>query len=122
MTNPAEQDLVDQYFVGTSNVDDSYSRLHKMHVENKRLQEDVFGYRAGFFILLSLMVAWGIALTFNRTPTRHLNSCEALKYYLGALNEASSSLPIETHRLLDAQAAACTEDDLGSFDDGNPNH
>jgi hypothetical protein len=37
-----------------------------------------------------------------------------------ALDEASSSLPVETRQFLDTQAAACSDDDLGSFDDGNP--
>jgi hypothetical protein len=86
----------------------------------RRLQEDVFGYRAGFFILLGLMVIWGVALMVNRTPPLHLNACEALKYYLGALDEASTKLPVETRQLLDSEAAACPEDDRGGFVDGNP--
>jgi hypothetical protein len=71
-------------------------------------------------MLLGLMVIWGVALVANRPPPLHLNSCEALKYYLSALDEASSSLPVETRQFLDTQAAACSDDDLGSFDDGNP--
>jgi hypothetical protein len=107
---------VDQYFVESPNVDDPVARLQDM----RRLQEDVFGYRTCFFMLLGLVVVWGVALVVNRTPPLHLNSCEALKYYLGALDEASSSLPVETRQLLDTQAAACPDDDLGGFDDGNP--
>ena len=71
-------------------------------------------------MLLGLNIIWGVALMANRTPPLHLNSCEALKYYLGALDETSSPLPIETRQLLDNLAAACSDDDLGSFDDGNP--
>jgi hypothetical protein len=116
-----ETDLVDQEFTaGTFTVDVPFDRLHEVQGENKRLREQVFGYRACFFMLLGLMVIWGVALIFNRTPPLHLNSCEALKYYLGALDEESSSLPAEIRRLLDTQAAACPDDDLGDFDDGNP--
>src|SRR5258708_36203226 len=85
-----------------------------------RLQEDVAGYRACFFTLLGLVVIWGVALMVNRTPPLHLNACEALKYYLLALDEAPSKLPAGTRQLLDTQAAACPDDDLGGFDDGNP--
>jgi hypothetical protein len=101
-------------------VNDPYS--HDMYGrENRKLREDVFGYRACFFMLLGLTVIWGVALMFNRTPPLHLSACEALKYYLGALDEAASSeLPVETRQLLDTQAAACPDDDLGGFDDGNP--
>jgi hypothetical protein len=117
---PAETDLVEQYFAETLTVDDPFTRLRDMHGDNRRLQEQVFGYRAGFFMLLSLMVAWGVALMVNRSPPLHLNACEALKYYLGALDEASTKLPMETRQLLDSEAAACPDDDLGGFDDGNP--
>jgi hypothetical protein len=100
-------------------VNDPYS--HDMYgLENRRLQEDVFGYRACFFMLLGLVVIWGVALMVNRTPPLHLNACEALKYYLGALDEASTKLPMETRQLLDSEAAACLDDDLGGIDDGNP--
>jgi hypothetical protein len=98
------------------NVDDPVARLQDM----RRLQEDVFGYRACFFMLLGFVVIWGVALMVNRTPPLHLNACEALKYYLGALDEASTKLPMETRQLLDSEAAACPDDDLGGFDDGNP--
>jgi hypothetical protein len=107
---------VDQYFVETPNMDDPIARLQDM----RRLQEDVFGYRACFFMLLSLVVIWGVALMVNRTPPLHLNACEALKYYLGALDEASSKLPVESRQLLDSEAAVCPDDDLSGFDDGNP--
>ena len=76
---------------GKPNVDDPVARLQDI----RRLQEDVFGYRACFFILLGLVVIWGVALMVNRTPPLHLNACEALKYYLGALDEASTKLPME---------------------------
>jgi hypothetical protein len=100
-------------------VNDPYS--HDMYGrENRRLREDVSGYRACFFMLLGLVVIWGVALMVNRTPPLHLNACEALKYYLGALDEASTKLPVETRQLLDSEAAACPDDDLGGFDDGNP--
>jgi hypothetical protein len=118
------KDLVDQCFEEASAaeapiVNDPCS--HDMYgLENRRLREDVYGYRACFYMLLGLTVIWGVALFFNRTPPLHLNSCEALKYYLGALDEESSSLPTEIRRLLDIQAAACPDDDLGDFDDGNP--
>jgi hypothetical protein len=69
---------------------------------------------------LGLVVIWGVVLVVNRTPPLHLNACEALKYYLGALDEASTKLPVQTRQLLDTQAAACLDEDLGSFDDGNP--
>jgi hypothetical protein len=49
-----------------------------------------------------------------------MNACDALKYYLSALDEASTKLPMETRRLLDSEAAACPDDDLGGFADGNP--
>ena len=118
------KDLVDQCFEEASAaeapiVNDPCS--HDMYgLENRRLREDVYGYRACFHMLLGLTVIWGVALFFNRTPPLHLNSCEALKYYLGALDEESSSLPAEIRRLLDIQAAACPDDDLGDLDDGNP--
>ncbi len=118
------KDLVDQCFeeasaADASIVNDPYS--HDMYGrENRRLREDVSGYRACFFMLLGLVVIWGVALMFNRTSPLHLNACEALKYYLGDLDEASSKLPVETRQLLDSQAAACPDDDLGGFDDGNP--
>src|ERR1700676_5341943 len=111
------KDLVDQCFEEASAADapianDPYS--HDMYgLENRRLREDVYGYRACFHMLLGLTVIWGVALFFNRTPPLHLNSCEALKYYLGALDEESSSLPTKIRRLLDIQAAACPDDDLG---------
>jgi hypothetical protein len=123
------KDLVDQCFEEASDADAPIVNApivnalysHDMYgLENRRLREDVYGYRACFYMLLGLTVIWGVALFFNRTPPLHLNSCEALKYYLGALDEESSSLPAETRRLLDSQAAACPDDDLGGFDDGNP--
>jgi hypothetical protein len=115
------KDLLDQCFAEASAADAPGVNSHDMYgLENRRLREDVYGYRACFFILLGLTVIWGVALIFNRTPPLHLNSCEALKYYLGALDEESSSLPMEIRRLLDTQAAACPDDDLGGFDDGNP--
>jgi hypothetical protein len=121
----AVRDPVDQCFEEASAADAPavsapYSRLHDMYGENRRLQEQVYGYRAVFFMLLGLNIIWGVALMANRTPPLHLNSCEALKYYLGALDEESSSLPVEIRRLLDTQAAACPDDDFGDFDDGNP--
>jgi hypothetical protein len=87
---------------------------------NDIVMTEVEGQTLVFFMLLGLMVIWGVALVANRPPPLHLNSCEALKYYLSALDEASSSLPVETRQFLDIQAAACSDDDLGSFDDGNP--
>ncbi|NEU96948.1 hypothetical protein [Bradyrhizobium uaiense] len=118
---PREADLVEQEFTARKlTVDVPFARLHEVQGENKRLQERLFGYRAGFFTLLCLVAIWGVALVVNRTPPLHLNSCEALKYYLGALDETSSSLPVETRQLLDTQAAACPDDGLGGFDDGNP--
>jgi hypothetical protein len=119
------KDLVDQCFQEASAADapivnDPYS--HDMYgLENRRLQKDVFGYRACFFMLVGLVVIWGVALMVNQTPPLHLNACESLKYYLGALDASSSPLPADTRQFLDTQAAACPpDDDLGSFDDGNP--
>jgi hypothetical protein len=88
--------------------------------ETGKLRDEAHGYRACFFMLLGLMIIWGVVLIFNRTPPLHLNSCEALKYYLIALDQEASSLPAETRQLLDAQAAACPDDDRGDYDDGNP--
>jgi hypothetical protein len=119
-------DPVDQCFEEASAADGPavsapYSRLHDMSGENRRLQEQVYGYRAVFFMLLGLNIIWGVALMANRTPPLRLNSCAALKYYLGALDESSSPLPAGTRQFLDTQAAACPpDDDLGRFDDGNP--
>jgi hypothetical protein len=116
-----ESDLVEQEFTSaTFNVDVPVTLLREVEGENNRLQGDVFGYRACFFMLLGLVVIWGFALMVNRTPPPHLNACEALKYYLGALDEESTKLPVETRQLLDTQASACPDEDLGSFDDGNP--
>jgi len=116
-----ETDLVDQQFIARSfTVDAPLDRLNEVQGENKRLQEQVYGYRAAFFLLLGLIIIWGVVLVANRTPPLHLNSCEALKYYLGALDEEASSLPADIRQFLDTQAAACPDDDLGSFDDGNP--
>jgi hypothetical protein len=118
------KDLVDQCFEEASAaeapiVNDPCS--HDMYgLENRRLREDVYGYRACFFMLLGLTVIWGVALFFNRTPPLHLGTCEALKYYLSALDDAPPELPVETRQLLNAQAATCPDDDLGGFDDGNP--
>jgi hypothetical protein len=105
-----------------ADAEDTFSSLNDMHVENKKLRENVIGYRASFFILLGFTVTWGIILVVNRAPPLHLNSCEALQYYLGALDEETSSLPVEIRRLLDDQAAVCPDDDRGSFGDGNPHH
>jgi hypothetical protein len=118
------KDLVDQCFEEASAaeapaVNDPYS--HDMYGrENRKLREDVSGYRACFFMLLGLTVIWGVVLMFNRTPPLRLGTCEALKYYLSALDDAPPELPVETRQLLNAQAATCPDDDLGGFDDGNP--
>ena len=117
----AETDRADQEFtVGKPTADVSFEGLRNVQGENNWLREQVVGYRACLFTLLGLILIWGVVLVANRPPPLHLNACEALKYYLGALDEASTKLPMETRQLLDSQAAACPDDDLGDFDDGNP--
>jgi hypothetical protein len=116
-----ETDLVEQEFTArTFTADVSVDRLYEVRGENNRLGEQVFGYQACFFLLLGLNVIWGVALMVNRTPPLRLSACEALKYYLSALDEAPSELPVETRQLLRTQAAACPVDDPGGFNDGNP--
>jgi len=116
-----ETEAIEQEFTSAlSNVDVPVPDFPEVEGERLRRYEDLYGYRAAFFILLAFVVVWGIVLMLNRTPPLHLNSCEALKYYLGALDEASRSLPAGTREFLDKQAALCPDDDLGGFDDGNP--
>ena len=64
------KDLIDQCFGEASAaeapmVNDTCS--HDMYgLENRKLREDVYGYRACFYMLLGLTVIWGVALLFNR--------------------------------------------------------
>jgi hypothetical protein len=106
-----------EFTAGTFTVDVPFDRLHEVQGENKWLREQIFGYRACLFVLLGLMVIWPVVLMFNRTPPPRLSACEALKYYLSALDEAPSELPVETRQLLNTQAAACPDEDLDGFDD-----
>jgi len=117
----SETDRADQEFTrGVPTADVSFESLRNVQGENNWLREQVVGYRACLFTLLGLMLIWGVVLVVNRPPPLHPSACEALKYYLSAIDEASSSLPVETRRLLDTQAAACPDDDIGDFNDGNP--